>query len=135
MSSWPSESIPDADALYYRISKGWLSPKNPEIHPGVFKPHPDDGKMSTDWEKYATAEDCRLRATTPKNNGVVELSTGGVREPTELDVAHSPRPPDHRAHADVLGLPTKRSPLREKLRLHLFNMVGKSGWIIRPDGI
>ena len=130
--TWLSEHVPDDHHLYYRISKGWLKPKDPYIHPGVFRARPEDGGMSTDWAKYATAMDCRMGGSNPTNNGVVQLAVDGVRACPEMSVHHTPRP-RHRSHTDIKGIPQEQTQVRNKIRLHLFNMTGRGGWVIRPD--
>lgn len=132
MSDWPRENIPDHDLLYYRIPKGSLTPGDHRIHPGVFRAHPDDGGMSTDWERYATAAECRRRAVTPANNGVVGLTAGAVRACSALTVEHTPRP-GHRSHSDVRGVPRESTAAQTKIRLHLYNVTGPNGWVIRPE--
>ena len=88
--------------------------------------------MSTDWQKYATPYECRLRATQPARNGVVELSVVGVRDCPPMSVVHTPRP-QHRSHTDVMGITMRRTEVQVKVRLHLYNMVGPRGWVIQPD--
>ena len=92
----------------------------------------EDGGMSTDWSKYATAVDCRMRGVNPAKNGVVQLAVDGVRACPPMSVLHTPRP-QHRSHTDVIGIPQERTPVQNKVRLHLFNMIGHDGWVIRPD--
>ena len=88
--------------------------------------------MSTDWAKYATAIDCRKRGSNPANNGVVQLAVEDVRACPPMSVRHTPRP-QHRSHTDVMGIPQEKTPVQNKVRLHLFKMIGREGWAIRPD--
>jgi hypothetical protein len=118
---WPVESIPSGDTIYRRAHKQKF--KNGEAQPSAFEL--TDG-MSTDWEKYSTAQQARQRAAKPIANGVVSLRVGDVREISPLTVDHSPiRPgsttPDarglavapNRAHTDVNGPNTPE--IRDKL--------------------
>ena len=88
--------------------------------------------MSTDWAKYASAADCRMRAVRPANNGVVQLAVEGVRACPPLSVQHTPRS-GHRSHTDVTGVPLERTPIQNKVRLHLFKVAEHVGWVIEPD--
>lgn len=71
--------------------------------------------MSTDWNKYATPEECRARARVPDDNGVVEMVAGRIeREIPEQKVEHTPIQgrgdiPENRAHTDVIG-PKEEDP-------------------------
>jgi hypothetical protein len=109
-SPWDKEPIPDDAILYMRVHKNWLD-DNGEPKPGAFRNHPtrSDG-MSTDWNKYATPEECRLRGRTPDDNAVVQFSVEDVRGIPEQIVEHTPiyeplsNPPlFNRAHTDVFG--------------------------------
>lgn len=68
---WEIELIPDDAVLYYRIHKGFVV--RGELIPGVFKER-GEGKnrgMSTDWDKYSTAQEALNRSKKPADNGVV----------------------------------------------------------------
>lgn len=84
--------------------------------------------MSVDWEKYSTAEDCRLRARVPEDNGVVSLVAGEVRAVGELDVLHRPEE-RNRSHSEIRGIPAK-NPEKTKVRLRLFKQALRRGWEI-----
>lgn len=107
---WEKEPIPDNALLYMRVHKNQLD-GNGEPIPGAFRnrPQPTDG-MSTDWEKYATPEECRGRARTPSDNAVIQLKVADVRDIPCQVVEHTPindplgMPPNvNRAHTDVFG--------------------------------
>ena len=70
--------------------------------------------MSTDWEKYATAEQTRHRGRQPAENyAVIELVAGEVRGVPEQTVVHTPnRELDNRAHTDVFGEKTPEVRLK-----------------------
>ena len=98
---WRAEEIPDSNRLFMRVHVNGLL--EGELHPGVFREI--DGSMSTDWEKYSTAEKSRNRATQPEENGVIALIAGGVRRIEGLAVRHSPDiASDNQAHTDILGV-------------------------------
>ena len=73
--------------------------------------------MSTDWDKYSTAEETqrRVKSSLPEENGVVRLNVGGVRAIKPLSVEHEPEP-DNRAHTAVLGDKKKDPEVRLKLQ-------------------
>jgi len=68
--------------------------------------------MSTDWEKYSTAQEARNRAKKPNENGVVKLNAGKVRELQGMSVRHTPES-SNRAHSEVFG--EKTPEIRVKL--------------------
>ena len=108
VSAWEPEFIPDRHRLFMRVHRIFMSHGQPA--PSVFRDH--QGGMSTDWEKYSSPEQTRLRASKPDENGVLSLVTGKVRELPGLRVAHTPIA-SNRAHTDVLG---KKDPeVRVKL--------------------
>lgn len=127
MSPWAVEDIPDPDRLFYRVHRNSLG-TNGEIVPGVFRER--EGSISTDWEKYSTADEARQRARVPAANGIVSLFAGEVRR-LDLLVRHEPDEARHnRAHAGIHGLET--DPERKvELRFRLLDLV--SGWVIPPD--
>ena len=80
-----------------------------QLAPGVFR---DIGRgMSTDWQKYSTAEETRARAKVPLKNGVISLVSGGVRT-CGMSVEHAPIS-NNRAHTEVIG--EKTTEVRFKL--------------------
>ncbi len=92
------EEIPDIDKLYRRVHKNHVI--DGELLPIAFTEI--SGGMSTDWEKYSTPEQARLRAKKPESNGIVSLVSGQVRK-FGLQVIHSPTE-DHQSHTDVIGV-------------------------------
>jgi hypothetical protein len=103
VGSWSSEEIPAEDYLWMRVHK--VNLENGEILPGGFKnrPTPKDG-MSTDWDKYATAQDTRNGGRVPQDNAVIRLNVGKVREIPDQTVVHTPDLlTQNRAHTDVFG--------------------------------
>ena len=76
---WLIERIPDEDRLFYRIHKSYIV--EGEVVPGAFQERGEDDTrgMSTDWEKYSTAESAWLRSKIPTDNGIVEFIVGEIR--------------------------------------------------------
>lgn len=102
--------------------KGW--PK-----PGAFRNRAPEGSpltdadgMSTDWEKYSTAQTTLERARTPADNIVICLQVGEVRSIPEQKVEHTPlqtAPDDaigNRSHTDVRGNKKRNPEVRVKFR-------------------
>jgi hypothetical protein len=107
MSNWPKEEIPDQDSLFMRVHRN--NAPDGELAPGAFR---DIGRgMSTDWQKYSTAEETRARAGVPQKNGVTCMVAGGVRS-CGLLVEHDPIPVN-RAHTEIVGI--KSTEVRFKL--------------------
>lgn len=107
---WAPENIPDDDGILLRVLRSNFDFENDEIKPVGFKNHGDG--MSTDWEKYSSAEQTRARCPedkSPEDYGVVRLIVGFVRRVPYQSVMHTPKwcPPHHkhtnRAHTDVFG--------------------------------
>jgi hypothetical protein len=102
--SWPREDIPAEDHLWMRVHKNDM--ENEEIFPGAFRNRPKDtGGMSTDWDKYRTAEDTRNDGRVPPENyAVIRLNVGEVRKIPDQTVVHTPDiERQNRAHTDVFG--------------------------------
>lgn len=116
---WTVEEIQNDDTLFMRVHKNLFDPTG-EVLPSAFRNHgdPSDSSrepgMSTDWQKYSSAEDCRARVRVvgkdPDNYGVVRLPVGPIRQIPEQRVAHTPifepdsvPPSVNRAHTDVFG--------------------------------
>jgi hypothetical protein len=128
--AWPEEEIPDKDRLFMRIHRGLVrqllrEDDPPEyIPPGVFRDQ--GGAMSTDWEKYSTAEETRLRGRTPTANGVISIPVGPTRSDAGQVVKHTPDLElRNRAHTDVTG---EKDP---EVRMRLRRI---AGWEIRLPG-
>jgi hypothetical protein len=118
-SPWEKEEIPDESLLLMRVHKN-LFDRNGKIIPRAFNNHGDPNDtsvepgMSTDWEKYATPEECRQRASqfgkSPESYAVIQLPVSRTREIPGQRVEHTPIyepntvPPNlNRAHTDVFG--------------------------------
>jgi hypothetical protein len=100
---WEVEEIPNGDSVFYRVSRGWLNPTDPQLSPGVFREH--DGSMSCDWNKYSEAHETRARTGAPLDFGVIRLHAGGLRKIEGLILSHDPDfPLNNRAHSSVTGL-------------------------------
>jgi len=100
LSRWPVEYIPNEDSLYMRVHRTWFKP-NGQISPGAFQNRGDG--MSTDWSKYSTPEETRLRARkAPGDNAVVAMVVKDVRAVPGQQVEHTPLP-QNQAHTDVRG--------------------------------
>ena len=102
--TWERQDIPDIDLLWMRVHRMWLGADG-KVFPGAFKNRPSDKDgMSTDWQKYATPEQTRNRAKTPKDNAVIQFVVGAVRKVADQTVVHTPdRATNNRAHTDVYG--------------------------------
>src|SRR5229473_7620854 len=97
---WPTEEIPEEDKLFMRVHPS--NAKDGNLNPGAFRNHGQPGKpegMSTDWEKYSTANESRNRARkNPAVYGVVSMVAGKVRQIPGQMVTHTPDYPTNRAH-------------------------------------
>lgn len=129
--AWPIESIPDADLLFMRIHRNNIVEGKPVV--GVFINRGEGAQegMSTDWSKYSTAEQTRLRAQNPAwKGGVIQMVVGDVRKLPRQTVEHSPLP-DNRSHTNVKG-PKKESVESTQIR-YLFMRIWK--WAIEYEGV
>ncbi len=73
--------------------------------------------MSTDWNKYSTPLETRLRAKNPQANIVIALVAGDVRAIEGQRIEHTPINPSdeqagNRAHTDVFGEKTTEVRLK-----------------------
>lgn len=103
--NWPPEDIPDNDIIYMRVHRQKFNPDG-TVQPGAFQ-NKGDG-MSTDWAKYAAPEDTQRRGRVPRDNGVVSMVVGRVRQIPGQTVVHtpiwSPKPEEcNQSHTDVYG--------------------------------
>ena len=106
---WPVEKIPDVDNLFMRIHRNLI--RDGEPMPGAFRDN--EGGMSTDWSKYATADQTRSGGRQDAElYGVIKMQVGGVRSIKPLTVAHAPLD-SNQAHTDVFG--EKDTEVRLKL--------------------
>lgn len=113
-ANWESEEIPGEDSLLMRVHQNYLDNEGEPI-PGAFRNRPlkTDG-MSTDWERYSTPEQTRLRAPNPMANIVISLLARAVRSIPNQLVVHTPNAEtNNRAHTDVFGEKTVEA--RERL--------------------
>jgi hypothetical protein len=135
---WELETIPDPSSLFYRVHRNYV--RN-GLGPHIFSSR--SGAMSVDWCRYSSAEESRLRAKTPSDNGVVALKCHEVRSSTSatplltLLVEHSPiqanntgNLPPNRSHTDVKAI----NCLIEEttVRYKLWNACGRQ-WKISVD--
>lgn len=98
---WAIEAIPDTDLVFMRAHRQFF--RSGELKPGVFRAQ--EGGMSVNWDKYASAEETKRQARiNPDNNAVLAMSVAGIRGIGTLLVEHTPEP-ENRAHSDVNGLP------------------------------
>ena len=132
---WPVEKIPIKSRLFYRIHETWID--EGEVNPGVFQQRGEETEkgMSTDWEKYSTPQQSRLRCKNPQKNGVINFITKDLRG-LQLEVIHSPfiinepikKKPwikSNRAHTNVKG-----DVENVKIRLQLLDLFK---WEIQPS--
>jgi hypothetical protein len=118
VSEWPVEEIPDDGVLFRLVRKqGHLYPSG-QAKPSAFSNAPDGG-MSTEWNKYADAQDTKKRAAVlfrkdpdPAHYAVVALRAVDVRALKTQEIRHTPRP-SNRSHTDVFG--EKDNEIRVKL--------------------
>jgi len=113
--TWSIEEIldilPDGNLslLFYRIFDSFMKEHSPEyISPSAFKYSKEDGKMSTNWNKYSDANQIRLEGKHPSDRyGVVSLIVKEIRlnpELSKLKIEHTPKA-GNQAHTDISGLP------------------------------
>lgn len=116
--NWPIEEIPNEHFLFTRIFKGHLSKQDNLPKADAFKNTPygvDSNVLSSDWEKYISAKECRdfVKNFVNKKTGIPKepddyfiwkMNVGKIR--TELipsqEVTHTPRE-YNRAHASIEG--------------------------------
>ncbi|MHA1783818.1 MAG: hypothetical protein ACTSVY_09220 [Candidatus Helarchaeota archaeon] len=128
---WESEEIPNKDFLFMRahinnlIDLNSLPPKGP--HPNIFREH--GGAMSTDWDKYSTAEETRGRKGHPELYQVVKLNVGEVREIEPLMVKHEPEDLN-RAHTNVYGISQRKKYKKTAIRVKLSRI---ANWVPFED--
>ncbi len=117
---WDSEEIPDEDSVLRRVHQNHI--QDGEVSPAAFVAK--DQLLSTNWRKYSSAEQARLRARIPAKNGVVSFKAGRLRRIGQT-VRHSPDwELQDRSHTDVGG------PKSPEVRLKMVDMLE---WCIRPE--
>lgn len=100
--SWEREDIPNDDSLYMRVHRNWLDQEG-KPYPGFFRLRKGETGMSSDWDKYSSAEETHQRGRSPKeDNAVISMVVGDVRNIPEQDVIHTPIS-DNQAHTDITG--------------------------------
>lgn len=103
---WAVESIPDDNCVFMRAHRQHFS--QGDLGHGVFRRR--EKGVSVDWDRYTTPEDTRARAkSNPKDNAVISLLVGCIRQIQPLTVDHDPifTPPEerNRAHSLIRNLP------------------------------
>lgn len=100
---WPIEEIPDIDILFYRVHKMYI--KSGELKPKVFQERGsgDEKGMSTNWNRYSSAQEVKDQAKIPSDNRVIEFDVLKLRA-INLNVNHKPLD-TNRSHTNVNGLP------------------------------
>lgn len=104
-ASQSSEDIPDDAILYMRVHKVWWSKKKKRFGADAFRDSGEGAQkgMSTNWSKYASAEQTREEATSSAgDNYVVAMKAGDIRRIPGLTITFSPLP-DLPGHTDVIG--------------------------------
>ena len=116
--AFPIEEIPNTDKVFLRIHKVNLNLDKEEEKEKIkpyhsFEQKGEDG-LSVDWSKYATAENTKLRAKKPEDNGVVSFSVNQLRD-VSLTVVHKPQ--NYQAHSLIKDIPKKINDLGIRLIL------------------
>jgi len=96
------EEILNDSILFYRVHKTYV--RDGQLIPGVFKERGEgvEKGMSTDWNKYSTAEQALERSANIQDNGIVEGIIEKIRN-IPLPVVHFPYD-YNRAHSNILQL-------------------------------
>ncbi|SDE80930.1 hypothetical protein SAMN05216464_109277 [Mucilaginibacter pineti] len=110
---YETESIDNNETLYYKVHKQYII--SSKVIPNAFQTKGDG--MSTDWARYCTPEETRLRNGIAKDNAIVSLHVGEVRIERNLEVVHKPED-FNRAHSLIKGIPIK-DPFKTEVRRHL----------------
>lgn len=111
--AWAAEEIPGSDSVFMRAHRAHF--RSGELTLGVFRAQ--QGAMSVNWDKYASAQETRSQAKTPDDNAILSLNVGSIRKINGLDVKHTPES-ENRAHSDV-NLPSRGEELTEvRVLLH-----------------
>ncbi len=116
--AWDIEVIPSGDSVFMRAHRMHFS--DGALQPGVFREQ--QGGMSVNWDRYASAEQTRQQAKKdPNANAVLQMSVLGIRGIGSLRVEHDPLP-SNRAHTEVFGLPPKDSENLVEVRVRLLRI-------------
>ena len=127
---WDTEIIPNEDHLFYRLHKSFIV--DGEVLPGAFQERGEGEQrgMSTDWEKYSTADEALLRSKNPAENGIVVFAAGEIRSVASLEVAYTPLHDNH-AHSHIKGIPQEKQ-LKTQARFLLKRLFK---WRIEPENV
>lgn len=127
-----NEEIPNDAQLFYRIPKAHVIDGDIMWH--SFTPVGDG--LSTDWDKYSTAEEALTRPTpaypngrTRQTHGIGHFNVSHLHEIDILRVIHAPSIAN-RAHSLIQGFPEAKEPyikIRKKLKEKL------QYWDIEPE--
>ena len=125
------EQIPDTASLFHRVHENIVKQSGGQLRPNCFR-DPNGTGLSTDWAKYSTPEETRLRNGAGKaiHYGVVRFDVGAVRRIQQLSVAHTPTD-DNDAHADIVGLSTTDDELLTAQRVELYDACART-FLIKP---
>lgn len=142
---WPIEEIPTSATLYCRVHKNFISSKTGKPKETAFHNTPRDGdNLSSDWNKYTTAEESRARIglqinprknifKTPEDFYIIEFQVQDILDHVpDQSVTHDPvqnipevvGTPNNRSHAIIIG--EKNDP---EIRLKLVDICE---WAIGP---
>ena len=113
---YPKENIPDEANLFYRVHKQFII--DGQLIPGAFRSKVDG--MSTDWDKYATADFSLSLSKIPEDNAILSFPVKKIRSEPFMEVEHDPIP-TNRAHSLILGVPEK-GELKTKVRATLMRI-------------
>lgn len=126
---WSVEPIPPEHKLFFRAHDCFI--RNGTLLPGVFREQGDSDEkgMSTDWEKYSTAEDSKARSKQPSKNSIGSFIVRDLLE-IGLRVIHAPlETPEikNRAHTNVHDVEGENETQNRLLLLQRFQ------WEIRSE--
>jgi hypothetical protein len=100
---FPVEEIPDEDYLFMAIKRKFIADDGTWTTAAFRNGGVGEARgMSTDWEKYSTAEQTQCRIGPSELHGVLRMSVRAIREIPIYKVAHDPRC-DNQAHTNVTG--------------------------------
>lgn len=141
---FPTENIPDKDFLFTRVHKTNLSRDDSYPRADAFKNTPfnvDSDVLSSDWDKYIDAEECRESVVSyskvgkpkkkPEDYYIWKMNVGKIRStliPSQV-VLHTPR--DHnRAHSTIQGRKPENEGVNNAEFRSLIVEIGE--WAIAP---
>jgi hypothetical protein len=108
LENWHSETIFDTNYLFMRVHKDNIYDDG-TLKPGAFRNRPPEEEnqrpgMSTDWDKYSSPLDTKLRAKDPSKNAVIQMSVAEIRNISNQVVEHTPNKKyNNRSHTDIFG--------------------------------